>query len=96
MLSLSVPSNIILWTIDYLASCQQFVDFNLSNLTLFYRIPQGTVLAPILHRLYTPLRRSYNASCSIVKFAEDTVLVGLIFDDDCSKYIDEVNKFATY
>ena len=35
-------------------------------------------------------------SCSIVKFADDTVLIGLISDDDTSKYVDEINKFATY
>ena len=40
--------------------------------------------------------RSSNESCSIVKFADDTVLIGLISDDDSSKYVDEINKFVTY
>ena len=40
--------------------------------------------------------RSSNESCSIVKFADDTVLIGLISDDDSSKYVNEINKFATY
>ena len=40
--------------------------------------------------------RSSNESCSIVKFADDTVLIRLISDDDSSKYVDEINKFVTY
>ena len=32
--------------------------------------------------------RWMNESCSIVKFADDTVLIGLISDDDSSKYVD--------
>ena len=54
------------------------------------------MLTPFLFSLYTPDCCSSNESCSIVKFADDTVLIGLISDDDGSKYIDEINKFATY
>ena len=40
--------------------------------------------------------RSSNESYSIVKFANDTLLIRLISDDDSSKYADEIYKFATY
>ena len=40
--------------------------------------------------------RSSIKSCSIVKFADDTVSIGLISDDDSSKYVNEINRFATY
>ena len=59
-------------------------------------VPQDTVLAPLLFSLCTSDCRSSNESCSIVKFADDTVLIGLISDDDSSMYVDEINKFATY
>ena len=99
MLSMSVPSDMILWIIDYLTSRSQFVVFqSLKSDTLYSNtgVPQGTVLAPLLFSLYTSDCRSSNESCSIVKFADDTVLIGLISDDDSSKYVDEINKFVTY
>ena len=47
-----------------------------------------------LFSLYMSDCRSSNESCSIVKFTDDTVLIGLISDDENSKYVDEINKFA--
>ena len=99
MLSMSVPSDMILWIIDYLTSHSQFVVFqSLKSDTLYSNtgVPQGTVLAPLLFSLYMSDCRSSNESCSFVKFADDTVLIGLISDDDSSKYVDEINKFVTY
>ena len=99
MLSMSVASDMILGIIDYLTSRSQFVVYqSLKSDTLYSNtgVPQGTVLAPLLFSLYTSDCRSSNESCSIVKFADDTVLIGLIFDDDNSKYVDEINKSANY
>ena len=99
MLSMSVPSDMILWIIDYLTSRSQFVVFqSLKSDTLYSNtgVPQGTVLAPLILSLYTSDCRSSNESCSIVRFADDTVLIGIISDDDSSKYVDEIYKFATY
>ena len=99
MLSMSVPSDIILWIIDYLTSRSQYVVFqSLKSDTLYSNtgVPQGTVLAPLLLSLYMSDCRLSNESCYIVKFADDTVLIGLISDDDSSKYVDEINKFVTY
>ena len=58
-------------------------------------VPQGTVLAPFFS-LNTSDCRSSNESCTIVKFADDAVLIGLTSDDDSSKYVDEINKLATH
>ena len=51
-----------------------------------------TVFSPLLC-LYTSDCCSSNESCSIVKFAHDTVLIVLISDDYRSKYDDEMNNF---
>ena len=99
MLSMSVPSDMILWIIDYLTSRSQFVvSQSLKSDTLYSNtgVHQGAVLAPLLFSLYMSNCRSCNESCSIVKFSDDTVLIRLISDDDSSKYVDEINKFITY
>ena len=99
MLSMSVPSDMMLWIIDYLTSRSQFVVFqSLKSDTLYSNtgVPQRTVLAPFLFSLCTSDCRSPNESCSIVRFADDTVLIRLISDDDSSKYVDEINTFAAY
>ena len=89
----------MLWIIDYSSSRSQFAVFqSLKSDTLCSNtgVTRGTVLAPFLFSLYTSDCRSSNESCSIAKLAVDTVLIGLISDDDSSKYFDEVNKFAIY
>ena len=47
-------------------------------------LPQGTVLAPFLFTLYTSDCRSHSSKCPLVKFADDTALIGLISKDDDS------------
>ena len=99
MLSMSVPSDMILWIIYYLKSRSQFVAFQSKKSDTPYSntvVPQGTVLAPFLFSLYTSNCCSSNESCTIVKFADDTVLIRLISDDDSNNHVDEINKFATY
>ena len=99
MLSMSVPSDVMLWIIDYLTYRSQFVIFqSLKSDTLYSNtgLPLDTVLAPFLFSLCTSDCRSSNESCSIVKFADDAVFIGLICVDDSSKYVDEINKSATY
>ena len=78
MLSMLVPCDMILWTIDYLTSRSQFVALqSLKSDTLYSNtgVPQGTSLAPSLFSLYMSDCRSSNESCSIVKFADDTVFI---------------------
>ena len=59
------------------------MEYNINGL-LSYAIrtntgaPQGTVLAPFLFALYTADCRSTDESCPVVKFADDTELVGKI------------------
>ena len=58
--------------------------------------PQGTVLAPFLFTIYTSDIRSSSSNCHLIKFADDTALLGLIHKEDANEYTQLVNKFVEY
>ncbi len=70
--------------------------FTSNSITLNIGAPQGCVLSPLLYSLYTHDCVSSHSSTSIVKFADDTVVVGLINNDDETAYLDEVEKLTSW
>lgn len=63
-----------------------------SSLTLGTGAPKGCVLRPLPYSLYTyDCMATYN-STTIIKFANDTVKVGLISDDNEMAYTDEITN----
>ncbi len=58
--------------------------------------PQGWVLSPLLYSLYTHDCVSSHSSTSIIKFADDTVVLGLINNDDETAYLDEVERLTSW
>ena len=58
--------------------------------------PKDTVLAPFLFTLYTASCRNSDISCPLVKFADDTAMVGKISNDDDSIYLDEIERFTDW
>ena len=85
LLNMKLPSSVIWWIFDYLTSTFQYVWLNgvLSSVICTNTgAPQGTVLAPFLFSLYTADCRSTDESCPLVKFEDDTELVGKISNDE--------------
>ncbi|KAK7944412.1 hypothetical protein WMY93_000140 [Mugilogobius chulae] len=58
--------------------------------------PQGCVLSPLLYCLYTQDCTATKTSNAIVKFADDTVVIGLISNNNEAAYFEEVALLSTW
>ncbi|KAL0153228.1 hypothetical protein M9458_051469, partial [Cirrhinus mrigala] len=96
---LSVPSSICQWISSFLTDRQQLVrlgKFTSHSRTTSTGAPQGCVLSPLLFSLYTNDCTSKDPSVKLLKFADDTTLIGLINDRDESAYRQEVKELAVW
>ena len=57
---------------------------------------QGTVLSPFLFSIYTSDCRPSHDSCFVDKYADDTVLTGLITNDFDNEYVHEITSFVNW
>ncbi len=58
--------------------------------------PQGCILSPLHFSLYTTDCTSKDLSVELLKFADDTTLIGLIQDGEDSAYRQEVKELAVW
>ena len=60
--------------------------------------PQGCVSSPLLYIIYTNDCQAKQPNCIIVKYADDTAILGLmnVFDDTLDKYFNEIEKFMEW
>ena len=58
--------------------------------------PQGCVLSPLLYSLFTHDCTARHDTNTIIKFANDTTVVGLITDNDKTVYREEVRDLAMW
>ncbi len=87
------------WIQDFLSGRPQVVkmgQFTSNSITLNIGAPQGCVLSPLLYSLYTHNCVSSHSSTSIVKFADVTMVLGLISNNDETAYLDEVERHTSW
>ncbi len=87
------------WIQDFLTGRPQVVkmgQFTSNSITLNVGAPQGCVLSPLLYSLYTHDCVSSHSSTSIVKFADDTVVLGLINNNYETAYLGEVERLTSW
>ncbi len=96
---LSLNTSLCDWIQDFLTARPQVVKvgpFASNSITLNIGAPQGCVLSPLLYSLYTHDCVSSHSSTSIVKFADDTVVLGLINNNEEAAYLDEVERLTSW
>ncbi len=96
---LCLNSSLCDWIQDFLTGRPQVVkmgQFTSNSITLNVGAPQGCVLSPLLYSLYTHDCVSSHSSTSIFKFADDTVILGLITNNDETAYLDEVERLTSW
>ncbi len=96
---LGLNSSLCDWIQDFLTGRPQVVkvgQFTSNSITLNVGAPQGCVLSPLLYSLYTHDCVSSHSSTSIIKFADDTVVLGLISNNDETAYLDEVERLTSW
>lgn len=95
---MNVPDSTCRWITDFLTDRQQYV--RLGKLVSDTRTtstgsPQGCVLSPLLLSLYTNSCTAGHLSVKLLKFADDTTLIGLISDGDESAYRSEIARLVS-
>ena len=96
---LDINTSLCNWIMDFLTNRPQHVRSGhtcSSTITLNIGVPQGCVLSPFLYSLYTHDCKPVHGCNSIIKFADDTTVIGLISDNDETAYREEVQHLATW
>ena len=100
LMSMQVNPNLILWIHTFLSNRPQYVRFksSISNtITVNTGAPQGCVLSASLFTLYTSDINANDNDCVIVKYADDTIIAGLLTDGASElRYKQEVDKFVAW
>ncbi len=97
--TLGLNRSLCSWILDFLTGRSQVVRMGnntSSPLTLNTGAPQGCVLSPLLYSLYTHDCTATHSSNIIVKFADDTTVIGLITDNDETAYREEVSTLTKW
>ena len=96
-----VNSHITSWISNFLKDRTQYVKLNTktksSLITTNVGTPQGTVLSPVLFTIYTNQCSFDDPNVKLIKFADDSTILGLI-NPDCNEtyYRNTISKFVDW
>jgi hypothetical protein len=97
--TLGLNTSLCNWILDFLTGCPQAVKVgnNISaTLILNTEAHQGCVLSPLLYSLFTLDCTARHDSNTIIMFADNTTVVGLITDEDEADYREEIRDLAVW
>ena len=105
LLKMNVNKHVCAWIFEFLTNRPQYVRFQM-NSTVFYssnRVlntgsPQGTCISPAIFTIYTDDCRSGIERVKIIKFADDTAILGLLDNalESFSSFVDEIDRFVAW
>ncbi|KAK1790395.1 hypothetical protein P4O66_014297 [Electrophorus voltai] len=96
---LGLHTSLCEWTSNFLTDRPQSVwvgNCTSSTLTLSTGAPQGCVLSPLLYSLYTYDCAATSSSTITVKFADDTIDMGLILENNERAYLEEIKHLENW
>ncbi len=96
---LGLNSSLCDWILHFLTGRPQVVkvgQFTSNSISLNIGAPQGCVPSPLLYSLYTHDCVCSHSSTSIVTFSNDTVVLGLISNNDETAYLGEVERLTLW
>ncbi|KAK3538731.1 hypothetical protein QTP86_014323, partial [Hemibagrus guttatus] len=96
---LGINTSLRNWIMDFLTNRPQHVrSGHICSTTITFNtgIPQCCVLSPFLYSLFTHEYRPVYGSNSIIKFSDDTTVIGLISDSDETAYMAEVQHLVAW
>jgi hypothetical protein len=97
--TLGLNTSLFNWILDFLPGHPQVVRVgNNTSAKLIHNTgaPQGCVLSPLLYSLFTHNCMAKHYSSTIITFADDTTVVGLITDNYGTAYREEVRDLAVW
>ena len=98
--TLNVSPILCKFILDFLTNREQRIRINDIILSTVLSIstcaPQCCVLSAVLFIVYTHELRSCFKNCHLIKYADDTVIVGLISNNDESEYNDQISEVVQW
>ena len=97
--TLGLNTSLCSWILDFLTGRTQVVRVGNNTsamLILNTGAPHGCMLSPLLYSLFTHDCSAMHDSNTIVKFDDDTTVVGLISDNNETAYREEIRDLAVF